>query len=58
MNILDIIEAMIEWNLIDHSRLYDTDYVAERVATYIKARNFVHEKTLLTDCQKFSIFVI
>lgn len=43
MNILDIIEAMIEWNLIDCSRLYDTDYVAERVTSYIKARNFVHE---------------
>lgn len=32
---------MIEWNMIDQYRLYDTDYVVERVKTYIEARNFV-----------------
>ena len=41
--IKDIIETMIEWNMLDPTRLYDIDYVAERVALYIKSRNFVIE---------------
>jgi hypothetical protein len=41
--IKDIIETMIEWDMIDPARLYDSDYVAERVALYIKSRNFVIE---------------
>ena len=41
--IKDIIEAMIEWNMLDPTRLLDTDYVVERVTSYIKTRNFVHE---------------
>ena len=41
--IRDIIETMIEWNLLDSNRLYDTNYVIEQVTTYIKARNFVYE---------------
>lgn len=41
--IKDIIETMIEWNMIDPTRLYDFDYVAEKVALYIKCRNFVIE---------------
>ena len=41
--IKDIIETMISWNMIDTTRLYDSDYVAERVALYIKSRNFVIE---------------
>ena len=41
--IKDIIETMIAWNMLDPTRLYDSDYVAERVALYIKSRNFVIE---------------
>ncbi len=41
--IKDIILTMIEYNLIDKSRLYDTDYVAEKVLIYLKARHFVNE---------------
>lgn len=36
--LLDIIKTMIEWNLLDPSRIADTDYVAERVILYLKAR--------------------
>lgn len=41
--IKDIIETMIEWNLLDPTRLYDTDYVAEQVNNYLKVRSFVRE---------------
>jgi len=41
--ILDIINTMVEFNLIDSSRLYDSDYIAERVLMYLNARNFVLE---------------
>ena len=41
--IKDIIETMISWNMLDPTRLYDSDYVAERVTSYIKSRNFVIE---------------
>ena len=39
--IIPIIEAMLEEGLIDRNRLTDVDYVAERIALYIKAKNFV-----------------
>ena len=39
----DIIETMIEWNMLDPSRLLDTDYVAERVNMYLESRHFIHE---------------
>lgn len=29
---------MLEWNLLDPTRVSDTDYVAERVILYLKAR--------------------
>ena len=41
--IKDIIETMIEWNMLDPTRSYDSDYAAERVALYIKSRNFVND---------------
>lgn len=41
--IMDIIQTMIEYNMIDKNRLDDTDYVIERVESYIKAKNFVNE---------------
>lgn len=41
--IRDIIETMIEWNLLDKNRLHEPEYVTERVALYIKSRNFVLE---------------
>ena len=39
--IISIIEVMLEMGLIDRNRLTDADYVAERIALYIKAKNFV-----------------
>ena len=39
--ILSIIEAMLEMGLIDKNRLTDSEYVAERLAIYIEAKNFV-----------------
>jgi len=41
--ILDIIDTMVDFNLIDSSRLNDVDYVTEMVSMYLKARNFVLE---------------
>ena len=41
--IRDIIETMIAENMLDPTKLYDSYYVAERVALYIKCRNFVIE---------------
>ena len=35
---LDIICTMIEWGMLDASRITDEDYVVERVKTYLKAR--------------------
>ena len=39
--ILSIIEAMLEMGLIDKNRLTDMEHVAERLAIYIEAKNFV-----------------
>ena len=35
---LDIICTMIEWGILDASRITDEDYVVERVKTYLEAR--------------------
>ena len=40
-DIISIIEAMLEMGLIDKNRLTDMEYVAERLAIYIEAKNFV-----------------
>ena len=39
--LISIIEVMLEMGLINKNRLTDTDYVAERVVSFIKAKNFV-----------------
>lgn len=41
--IIDIIKTMIEYNLLDKNKLNDTDYVVERVKTYLEAKNFINE---------------
>ena len=41
--IIDIIKTMIEYNLLDKNKLNDTDYVVERVKTYLEAKSFVNE---------------
>ena len=41
--IMDIIQTMVEYDMIDKNRLDDTDYVIERVESYIEAKNFVNE---------------
>ena len=35
---LNIICTMIQWGMLDASRITDEDYVIERVKTYLKAR--------------------
>ena len=39
--IKDIILTMIENNMLDGARLFDKEYVLERVNSYIKAANMV-----------------
>ena len=36
---LNIICTMIEWGMLDASRIADEDYVAERVKLYVEARD-------------------
>lgn len=38
---IEIIQIMISWGMLDASRLLDKEYVVSRVASYIKAKNFV-----------------
>lgn len=38
---LEIIDIMISWGMLDKSRLLDKEYVVNRVASYIKAKEFV-----------------
>lgn len=38
---IDIVKTMIEFNLLDASRLSDHEYIIERVNLYIEAKNFV-----------------
>lgn len=38
---IDIVKTMIEFNLLDASRLRDHEYVIERVNLYLEAKNFV-----------------
>ena len=38
---LEIIDIMISWGMLDKSRLLDKEYVVSRVASYIKAKEFV-----------------
>ena len=40
---IDIIKTMIEYVMIDRSRLNDADYVVERVKIYLEAKSFVNE---------------
>lgn len=40
-DIISIVESMLEMGLLDRNRLTDIDYVLERVAIYIEAKNFV-----------------
>jgi len=41
--IKDIIQTMIEYDLIDKSRLYDVNYVRESILIYLDACQFVNE---------------
>lgn len=40
---IDIIKIMIEYGMLDRSRLNDADYVVERVKIYLEAKSFVNE---------------
>lgn len=41
--LIDIIKTMIEYGMLDRSRINDVDYVVERVKIYLEAKNFVNE---------------
>jgi len=41
--LIDIIKTMIEYGMLDRSRINDIDYVVERVKIYLEAKNFVNE---------------
>ena len=42
--IIDIIDAMVEYGLLDSSRaVYDMDYLVESVLRYIEAANIARE---------------
>ena len=41
--LIDIIKTMIEYGMLDRSRLNDADYVVERVKIYLEAKKFVNE---------------
>lgn len=38
---IEIIQIMISWGMLDKSRLFDEEYVIDRVSLYLKAKNFV-----------------
>ena len=40
---LDIICTMIEWGMLDASRISDEDYVVERVKMYLEAKSLAIE---------------
>lgn len=40
---IDIIKTMIEYGMLDRSRLNDADYVVERVKIYLEAKSFANE---------------
>lgn len=41
--LIDIIKTMIEYGMLDRSRINDVDYVVERVQIYLEAKKFVNE---------------
>ena len=41
--LIDIIKTMIEYGMLDRSRINDVDYVVERVKIYLEAKSFVNE---------------
>lgn len=38
---IEIISTMIEYKMLDPNRLYDTDYVLERIEIFLEAKEFV-----------------
>ena len=40
---IDIVKTMIEFGMLDASRLNDTQYVVERVELYLEAKNFINK---------------
>lgn len=41
--LIDIIKTMIEYGMLDRSRINDVDYVTERVKIYLEAKKFVNK---------------
>lgn len=40
---LDIVKTMIEYGMLDSNRIFDKEYVIERVKMYLKARSLAIE---------------
>lgn len=38
---IEIVNIMLEYGMIDKSKLHDTNYLIERVSLYIQAKSFV-----------------
>ena len=38
---IEIVNIMLEYGMIDKSKLHDADYLIERVSLYIRAKAFV-----------------
>lgn len=39
--LIDIIQTMVEYNLLDKNRIFDKEYVLERVSIYLDAKQFI-----------------
>lgn len=41
--LIDIIQTMIEYDLLDKNRIFDKEYVLERVSIYLEAKEFINK---------------
>lgn len=41
--LIDIIKTMIEYGMLDRSKINDVDYVTERVKIYLESKSFVNK---------------
>lgn len=41
--LIDIIQTMVEYDLLDKNRIFDKEYVLERVSIYLEAKEFINK---------------
>lgn len=41
--LIDIIQTMIEYDLLDKNRIFDKEYVLERVNIYLETKEFINK---------------